>query len=193
MWSCHQSRFVIDHHVTITASFDEHDCICHTIYHSTTIQRCNELKYYLLKSVSMFSGLACQRGGEMSFSLHITATLMWSVYGDRLACREGLLYARYTSLESLWPIRKNGCAMVHIHITAIFDELGCGAILWHVAKVGRVIGRRSSVTHEVVVVCLQSISQPALMSDNWRKGYCCATPWGWPPGPGGREDLSKSN
>lgn len=70
----HQSRFVIDHKVTITASFDEHGSILIITYHVCICTVTELLR---------FSGLACQSGGEMSSRLHITATLMWSVYGDR--------------------------------------------------------------------------------------------------------------
>lgn len=74
MWPCHQSRFVIDHCVAITASFDEHGLIRNSLLERTSS---------LAAATSRFSGLACQSGREMSIRLHITATLMWSVYGDR--------------------------------------------------------------------------------------------------------------
>lgn len=74
MWPCHQSRFVIDHCVAITASFDEHGLIRNSLLERTSS---------LAAATSRFSGLACQSGREMSIRFHITATLMWSVYGDR--------------------------------------------------------------------------------------------------------------
>lgn len=125
MRPCHQSRFVIDLHTAITASFDEHG-------------RISSSQLFCASTAGRDAWPLCvyhHHRHHLAFLGPSLSKRQWNVYPSsyhshfdvvglrRQRRRES---SRYVTYGGPWPIRKNGCAMLYYHITAIFDELGCG-------------------------------------------------------------------
>lgn len=92
----HQSRFVIDQYVTITASFDEQSSIDCPSIHS-----CIEIS---------FSSLACQSGSEMSTSLSYHSH--FDVVGLQRHQPDSRYIIKYEIRAQ--PIRENDCGLYYL-------------------------------------------------------------------------------